>query len=230
MNLLHLFMLILFVFGILLIITTFSAYSKLSDMCKQETSGLRNKLRWAICLGTAFMTISISYLICINGSGCKCDFGEHSDWKIYSLLLIIVAMGGGMIALSIGIKSDLKKDNCNIDLGGLPDIILGISISLIVLAFIYLVYVAWSKNPKGTAKQESKEEPEEESFENKLRKAAAKKEIADSKRESAYMTEIASTEASISELKQKMEATKRRGKEPSTKDKEQLTIINNHIM
>ena len=228
MNLLHLFILILFVLGILLIITTFSAYSKLSDSCKEATSGLRNKLRWAICLGTSFITIAIGYSICINASGCECSFGEKADWKIYSLLVLLMAMGGCMAALSLGIKSDLKTDNCDIDLDGLPDAIMYISIGLIVLPFIYFVYVAWSKNPLGKSKEEpKKEEPKGKEY--KARQAEARKLVADSMRSEEFKEEIALAEADLSVVKGKIEKSLRKGVDPKQDDLIEQKILSDQI-
>ena len=89
-------MFLLFVIGILLIMVTFSAYSKLGSGCRSKD--LRTKLRWAIGIGTTFVTISMGYTICVSREGCSCDFGERANWKIYIMLYIINGYGNIVIS------------------------------------------------------------------------------------------------------------------------------------
>ena len=139
MNLLHLFMLMLFVIGILLIIITFYAYSKLNDKC--TSNALRTKLRISIGIGTAFVTMSFGYAICVRSQLCNCEFGERSNIKLYVMLFSLMSMGIGLLILTLGIKSDLTKGGCDVDLGIIPDVLTVISIIQIVIPVLYIVYI-----------------------------------------------------------------------------------------
>jgi hypothetical protein len=136
MNLLHIFIAILLIMGILLVVTAFYAYSKLTVNC--TSSSLKNKLQWCIGLGSAFVSVGIGYVICLANK--KCDI-EHTKWKMYIILTTMIGLGIGMLVLTLGIQSDLKYGDCNVDLGTLPDILIAISSCLIALPTMYFGYL-----------------------------------------------------------------------------------------
>jgi hypothetical protein len=225
MKLLHLFMFFLFVVGLLLIITTFTAYSKLDATCTSDS--LRGKLRWAIGIGTTFVTLAIGYMVCIIKEGCKCDFGERSDWKIYTMLTVLMGMGGGLLALTIGIKNDVNSADCHIDLGGVPDILMALSIAQLVIPVLYIIYITVKGLPKGkTTKDEEddKEDDEEDDDESLALEAESRREAIDSRRRSRYKKSIAKKEEELSSVLDKIEEARSRGKS-NPKDKEKRDLL-----
>ena len=163
MNILHLFIFFIFVVGILLIILNFNIYSKLTDECNSKD--LRTKLRFVIGLGTTFVTIAIGYTICINKSGCDCDF-EKSNWKNYSILVALILLGGGLLALTIEINNDIKSNLCDIDFGIIPDILIGLSIAQIIIPSFYIFYIMY-KNKKDNKDQDQDQDEDEDKDKNK---------------------------------------------------------------
>ena len=213
MKLLHLFMFFLFVVGLLLIITTFTAYSKLDATCTSDS--LRGKLRWAIGIGTTFVTLAIGYMVCLTKEGCKCDFGERSDWKIYTMLTVLMGMGGGLLTLTIGIKNDVNSADCHIDLGGVPDILMALSIAQLVIPVLYIIYIAVKGLPKGKTKKDENEdenEDEEDDDESLALKAESRREAIDNRRRSRYKKSIAKKEEELSSVQDKIEESRSRGK------------------
>ena len=222
MKLLHLFMFFLFVVGLLLIITTFTAYSKLDATCTSDS--LRGKLRWAIGIGTTFVTLAIGYMVCLTKEGCKCDFGERSDWKIYTMLAVLMGMGGGLLALTIGIKNDVNSADCHIDLGGVPDILMALSIAQLVIPVLYIIYIAVKGLPKGKTKKDQNED-EEDDDESLALKAESRREAIDNRRRSRYKKSIAKKEEELSSVLDKIEESRSRGKSnPKDKAKRDLLI------
>lgn len=226
MKLLHLFMFFLFVVGLLLIITTFTAYSKLDATCTSDS--LRGKLRWAIGIGTTFVTLAIGYMVCLKKEGCKCDFGERSDWKIYTMLAVLMGMGGGLLALTIGIKNDVNSADCHIDLGGVPDILMALSIAQLVIPVLYIIYIAVKGLPKGKTKKDENEdenEDEEDDDESLALEAESRREAIDNRRRSRYKKSIAKKEEELSSVQDKIEESRSRGKSnPKDKAKRDLLI------
>ena len=222
MKLLHLFMFFLFVVGLLLIITTFTAYSKLDATCTSDS--LRGKLRWAIGIGTTFVTLAIGYMVCLTKEGCKCDFGERSDWKIYTMLAVLMGMGGGLLALTIGIKNDVNSADCHIDLGGVPDILMALSIAQLVIPALYIIYIAVKGLPKGKTKKDENED-EEADDESLALEAESRREAIDNRRRSRYKKSIAKKEEELSSVQDKIEQARSRGKSnPKDKAKRDLLV------
>jgi uncharacterized membrane protein YgcG len=220
-NLLHVFMVILFVIGVLLLITAFTAYSKLGNTC---TSGsLRTKLRWAIGLGTTFASLSIGYAICIYKSGASCQLGESADWKIYSMLVTLMGMGIGLVVLTNGIKSDLKEPGCSVDLGSTPDILLGIAICSIVIPVLYIVYIIKTGRPQGS------KQVEEESDTSLKLKSDSKKTATDKRRTKRYDSLIAKKSEELSNVQDKIEVFESRGKKPNQADEDKAEMLINEI-
>ena len=221
MKLLHLFMFFLFVVGLLLIITTFTAYSKLDATCTSDS--LRGKLRWAIGIGTTFVTLAIGYMVCLTKEGCKCDFGERSDWKIYTMLAVLMGMGGGLLALTIGIKNDVNSADCHIDLGGVPDILMALSIAQLVIPVLYIIYIAVKGLPKGKTKKDENED-EEDDDESLALEAESRREAIDNRRRSRYKKSIAKKEEELSSVQDKIEEARSRGKS-NPKDKAKRDLL-----
>jgi uncharacterized membrane protein YgcG len=139
MKLLHLFMGTIVITGLILVITAFYAYSKLSGECTSST--LRGKLQAAIGLGTAFMTIGIGYIVCVSKGGDRCNFGDSVDWKTYMLLFLLLAIGATVLGLTLSIQSEVNKGECNVDLGSLPSILITIGSIQIAIPILYAIYV-----------------------------------------------------------------------------------------
>jgi hypothetical protein len=224
MNLLHIFMFLMFLIGFLLIITTFIVYGKINDKCTSRD--LRSKLRWAIGLGTTFISIALGYAVCINNSGCNCDFGERSNFKIYSLLTFIILMSCFLLILSIGIKKNIKEDGCNIDLGNIPYILIGLSISGIVLPVIYISYILLksikNKNKLNLKdKNEDDDDDDDDDDENDdlvMRAAESRTVIINARRVARINKAIVKKVEELSNVRDKLEKSLERRKNPSTKD------------
>ena len=226
MKVLHLFMFLLFVIGLLLLMTSFTAYSKLDDTCRSD--GLRSKLRLSICIGTVLVTLSIGYMVCLNKGGCKCDFGERSDWKIYSMLGVLMVMGGGLLALTIGIKNDAKKDGCHIDLGSIPDILIGLSIAQIIIPIAYIVYIVTNLPKNKKTKNDEEEEEEEDDDESLALEAESRREAIDKRRKIRYKASIAKKEEELSKVNDRIENARSRGKS-NPKDKAKRDLLAKQI-
>jgi hypothetical protein len=215
-------MFLLFVVGLLLIITTFTAYSKLDATCTSDS--LRGKLRWAIGIGTTFVTLAIGYMVCLTKEGCKCDFGERSDWKIYTMLAVLMGMGGGLLALTIGIKNDVNSPDCHIDLGSAPDILMALSITQLVIPALYIIYIAEKGLPKGKTKKNENDD-EEDDYESLALEAESRREAIDNRRRSRYKKSIAKKEEELSVVQDKIEEARSRGKSnPKDKAKRDLLV------
>jgi hypothetical protein len=138
MSYLHFFMILLFFIGMLLVIMSFFAYSKIKDTCKSE--GLKSKLNIGIGIGSALMAMSIGFFICVNR--CKCTFNDNLDqWKINGLVSFSLLSGIGLLALTFGIKSDLDNPECNVDLGAIVWLLGLIASIQLVCSVIYIVII-----------------------------------------------------------------------------------------
>ncbi len=175
MNRLILFIFLLFVIGLILVITTFTAYSKITETCKSKK--LRSYLRWCLIIGSFLITIAIMYFMCNIREGCNCDFNIDSGWKIYLTLFILVTMGVFLVYLVSGIQREIKSGGCDIDLGSLPGVLLGISIAQIVLPIIYTGIVLYTKKKSIRSKKDEDEEYYEDEDENENRERLAHKSI-----------------------------------------------------
>lgn len=155
MNKITVFMFFLFVIGVLLTVTSFMGFSKLDATCK--STKLRNNLRICICIGAALMTMFIMYMICTKSKSCSCDFSNISRPKMYLLLIFLIVLGGVLLYLSASINAEIKSDGCNVDLGGLQLVLLGIAVAQIALPSIYLINVVRNKQKpvKKPAEKES---------------------------------------------------------------------------
>lgn len=110
-----LFVILLLIIGTLLILTSFTAYSRLTDKCTSKS--LRTYLRWCIIIGSILITIGAMFFTCTNSSGCVCNFDIDSDVKQYVLLSTLMMMGIFIMVITSKIQNELKNDGCNVDLG-----------------------------------------------------------------------------------------------------------------
>lgn len=209
MNILHIFMFLLFVIGVLLIITTFMAYSKLDNGC--TSIKLRTKLRFAIGIGTACFTLSIGYLLCVTR--CKCSFGKRSNAKIYAMLVTLIGMGSGLLFLSTGIKSDLNVPGCKVDLGYLPDILTGLSISIIVLPVLLIAKLIYSGRSKTKSKNDDKV-----SYEYMARVAQTKRSATNARRLARYIKTIEQKSHELDVIRDRLEIYQEENRKPKSKD------------
>lgn len=205
-NLLHIFMFIVFIIGILLIIITFEAYSKLTQQC--SSNSLKNKLQISIIIGTVFAITSIGYFICVMKKSCKCNIGLKASWQLYTFVVISTGMGVGLLLLSNGIKNDLKQPNCNINLNYIPDILFGLSIAQIIMSVLYFVWIIYSGAPQG-----SKKPPiEEDSDEVKSIRALAEEATILENEKSSRTQKINELKSELTKLKQSENSYTLRGK------------------
>lgn len=224
-NLLHLFMFLLFTIGTLLLIIAFNAYSKIGNSC---TSGsLRTKLRWAIGVGTTFVTLSFGYATCIVKAGATCQIGQRADWKIYTMLVVLMGMGAGLLVLTTGIKSDLKSPGCTVDLGSTPDLLMGLAIAQIALPAMYIAYIIKTGMPQGS-KPKPKDDGDESDLSRKM-KAESKKTATDRRRAKRYDAFIAQKSEELSVVQDRIELAETRGKNPSPADEEKAELLVNEI-
>jgi hypothetical protein len=211
LNLLHIFMFLLFIIGLLLLITAFSAYSKIGPGCTSKS--LKTKLRWAIGLGTTFVTMSIGYTVCVTKKGGKCQF-VPSNLKIYTMLGLLVGMGGGLLVLAISIKKELSSPSCNVDLGVTPEILIGLAIAQIVLPILYIIWILYSRRTKKVRIVD--EEPE--SDESLALEAQSKRSATNTRRLARYNKTIHQKSAELDQVRDRIEIFKEHKKNPSQKD------------
>jgi hypothetical protein len=228
MNILHIFMFTVFVIGLLLIITAFTAYSKLKNTCTSDS--LRSKLRWAIGIGTSIVVLSIGYTVCLKKAGSTCDFGERTEWKMYIMLLSLFCIGVGLLTLTIGIKKDIKSKGCDIDLGIIPDILMVISIIQLIIPVLYVTYIIVKKSAQEGSNIEGiddddEDEEEEDDNESLALEASTRQNIIDGRRRARYKKNIADTSLELSTLLDKIESTKSRGKINKKDDSQRKMLL-----
>lgn len=221
MNRLTLFIGLLFVIGILLVITSFMAYSKLTESCKSKK--LRTYLRWCVIIGSVLLTISIMYIVCTTKKGCKCDFDIDAGWKIYLTLFILVTMGGLLVFLASGIRSEIKSAGCNVDLGSLPSVLMGIAITQIVLPVIYTGIVVY------TGKSGSTRPEEEESTMSRMESSRAEQSALDKQRSDRLTAHIAKLRVKLSKANDEAEKYETRGKDIPPKVRAEQVKLENQL-
>lgn len=195
MNFLHIFMASTTIIGLLLVVTSIYTYSKLNAQC---TSGsLRTKLQWAIGLGTTFMSLGVGYVICVNMSGCECPFDNNTGdkKKLYGLLISLVVLGSAILPITVGIKNDLN--DCNVDIGVLPSMLIGIASLQIALPVIFIVYtmISGMKSKKVEVNEE-----DDESDESKAAKEESRKSSLDKQMRNKLISRLNKQEADLSHI------------------------------
>jgi len=131
------------ILGLLLIVVSFMAYQKLTEGCTSDK--LRTYLRIATGLGSAIFTIGFGYVFCWYK--CNCNVGVRSKARVYFFLFLLLVMGIGLLVLIYGIDDELKKPECNVDLGMLPTILKWAGIIDIIVIVLYGAYTAYQKYP-----------------------------------------------------------------------------------
>lgn len=133
----NLFVILLLTIGILLTLTAFSAYSKLTGKCTSKE--LRNHLRWCIVVGSILITIGVMFFTCTKSSGCVCKFNLDSTTKQYVLLSVLLLMGIFIMVITSKIQYELKKDGCNVDLGFLTTSLWFLASFQVAIPLLYLI-------------------------------------------------------------------------------------------
>lgn len=110
-----LFVILLLIIGILLTLTSFTAYSRLTDKCTSKS--LRTYLRWCIILGSILIMIGVTFFTCTNAYGCVRKFDIDATVKKYVLLSILLVMGIFIMVITGKIRNELKKDGCDVNIG-----------------------------------------------------------------------------------------------------------------
>lgn len=152
---LNIFMFVTFCVGLLLLISSFSAFSKIKALC---TSGrLLTLLRLETGLGSAFVSIALGYMICIRR--CNCNFGDLTDMKMIVLLSLTFIMGLLITVISFMIWKELK--NCKVNLGWMSWAPIALGLAEVLTVIVYTVYRIKSKRKKDEEKDEEKGEEKE---------------------------------------------------------------------
>ena len=119
--LLHIFMYILGILGLILTILGFVGYNKLG-FC--PSTSLKNKLRMCIGIGSSFVALSLGFIIC--NRRCDCVYEEETKEKIWFIVGLIIVVSILNIVLVALINKDVNSVNadtstpCNIELGYIP--------------------------------------------------------------------------------------------------------------
>lgn len=189
MSFLHFFMILMFLIGLLLIILSFFAYSKIGYECKKTSSSLKTKLRVALGIGSTLLCLAIGFFICVTKSKCKCTFdNEFGKGKIYGLIGFCLMSGIGLLVLTFGIKSDLNEPDCKVDLGIIPWILGSIAIIQLLFSIVYItIHIKNYQSKEGKEGKEGKEDKEEES-------TPQKDELSHSEQSSKYDSEKEASE------------------------------------
>jgi len=194
---LKLFIGLLFVIGILLVATSFIAYSKITDTCKSKS--LRTYLQWCVGLGSALSTISIMYFVCTIKKGCECESNNVGGFKIHLILFVLAAIGGLLVFIVSGIQREIKSGGCDVDLGSILPVLWGISIAQLVLPIIYTVILSYTdKSVSSSYEDEDESSSSRESSQDESMKSVRK-------RRNVLDRKIANIEADISKNNEKVD-------------------------
>jgi len=136
-----LFVILLLIIGILLTLTSFTAYSRLTDECTSKN--LRTYLRRCIILGSMLISVGVMFFTCTNSSGCVCKFDIDSTVKQYVLLSVLLVMGISIMVITDKIQNELKNNGCNVNIGFLTTSLwlLGSFQVAIPLLFVIAIFV-----------------------------------------------------------------------------------------
>ena len=201
-TLLHIFIMIMFVVGVTLAYTTFSAYSKLQATC--ASARLRLNLRIAMIIAAMFITVSMGYVACSSASSCRCSFGDSAGTKLYVLLALVMGMGIYLIILAGQVSDDMKI--CAVAVGPITDVLMGFGIAMSVIPLLYLSALHYSnKGVLGSSNIDDEEDSdevvmmkrmaEEQTQLNKTRASVAKNLAALKVKEATAVSEVSSYES-----------------------------------
>jgi hypothetical protein len=220
---LHFFMFMLFIIGLLLIIISFFAYSKLKSEC--TSSSLKTKLRIAIAIGSALFAIAIGYFYCINDSHCQCSFDLGDRLKINIMVGFSLLAGVGLLILTLGIKTELKNPNCTVDLGILPTMLIVLSAVQIVGSVGYIIRMVG----KGFPPKQPKIVEQEDSDDTIEINALARKTASEQRLTKKLNAQLLTKQADLSHVKESILAAKYSNKNPSKQDLEQHSKLSQEI-
>ena len=207
-------MFLLFIIGFLLVFLSFYSFSKIEEKC--VTPSLRTKLKIALGIGSTLISLGLGFFICINNSNCKCSFSNNiQKSEIYGLLVFSIISGIGLLILTLGINSDLKDPNCNVDLGVLPLLLGGIAFLQLLFSIIYIIYIIKSPN-WGTFTQGKKKQVSDEQVSDKQ---VSDEQVSDEERSALYEAE---KEASITVQKRILNTQIKEKELDLTKTKESI--------
>jgi hypothetical protein len=217
---------VLFVTGIIMLIISFSALSKLKETCTSKS--LRTYLRVSVAFGTTMVAVFLGYIACITH--CECNFTQFSLNKRMVVLGLLFVLGIPMIIIATNIKKEIENKKCDTDLNNLPDVLLGISISWLVLPALCLGYTIWKGHkavfPRSKVAKEEKDGNiyDDQYFDEQDQKAKAilEKENRESERvwkqrSNAARLRYTKTTNKLAKLNQQIEHMKGQGKGPSAK-------------
>lgn len=213
-NLLHILMIFNFIIGILLLIISFSIYSKLTENCSSKD--IRDKLKISIIIASVLVSISVGYGLCISRDACHCDFGKKSNAKINTILLFLIALGSTLLWLNYGIKNDLNKPGCNISVGSLPNILIGICFVQVVVPSLYLISLITKLYDDSDGKSDEGDDGDYGDYGDDDEKEMVELKENLRKRERLVKKDLSKTRTELSKSREKVEALKRKKKKPSS--------------
>uniref|UniRef100_A0A6C0D0R4 Uncharacterized protein n=1 Tax=viral metagenome TaxID=1070528 RepID=A0A6C0D0R4_9ZZZZ len=137
MLVLHIFMLLLFIFGIFLAIVYTNIDNVIRKMPNSNTD-LQNANKAILVISVMFIVIGFSYLACHRS--CNCDLPNTSEplfYVIFSALLgIILIVLGSLIQAKSGGNDEIVKNAPSLWISG---------VILALIGFIYIIYSGMKK-------------------------------------------------------------------------------------
>jgi uncharacterized membrane protein YjfL (UPF0719 family) len=216
----HGFIALLFSIGVLLAIVTFSAYSNLTPEC--TSTRLRKNLRMAIIVSGCLISISVGYTACAMASSCVCSFGSVSDYKLYSLLSIVVGLGIWMLVIREQIVEDLNT--CGVKMDGAIDAMMGFGIAQIALPVLYVGIVFYMGGFHGVSGS-----MEEDSDELTLMKSLARESVLLEDSKAVLIRNLSDLKAQESSAKAVVATYESRGKKAPQNNRSKVSMISSQI-
>ena len=119
---------------------------------------------------------------------------------------MLISIGVGLLILTIGINNDLKTNNCDVDLGIVPKLLIGLSITQIVISFIYIIYSLKYKGKKGNNDDDKGNKDDDKDDDNIALEAKSRTDAVNSMRISRYNKNISVANEQLSKLYNKLES------------------------
>jgi hypothetical protein len=212
---------------------SFSALSKLKDTCTSKS--LRTCLRTSVAFGATMVAVFLGYIACITH--CECRFTQFSLNKRMVVLAMLFLLGIPMVIISSVIKKEIENKKCDTNLNSLPDVLLGISISWLVLPALCFGYTLW-KGHRAVFPRSKKEKEKDENIyndqyfdeEDQKSKAILEKENREAERiwkqrSNAARLRYTKSTNKLAKLNQQIEHLKGLGKGPSAKQMEERSKL-----
>ena len=121
----------LFIMGLLLMIFSFDIDSRIKKDC--ESDDLRKANIGLMIIGTFFVAVASSRFYCM--STCSCTSSSDLSLEMYAGFIFLMSIV--LVSLSSIIKSKFSKCDKKSSKSQSPDVLLGISCSLLILSFGY---------------------------------------------------------------------------------------------